>query len=99
MSENPLRSILPVPGSGSTSEPGNSGSGQMGLESGAVAAKSRRTRQPKPAPTLDQLQQRFLKRAQATKATQESPYAILEAAMTKILLMSCANVQPKGGES
>lgn len=36
MSENPLSAILPVPGSGSTSGPGNSGSSESGAANGAA---------------------------------------------------------------
>lgn len=38
MTENPLKSNLPVPGSGSTREPGNRGSGQMGAANVAAEA-------------------------------------------------------------
>ncbi len=38
MSDSPLRSILPVPGSGSTSEPGTPPQREMAAESGMVAA-------------------------------------------------------------
>lgn len=59
MSENPLSAILPVPGSGSTSGPGKSGSVESGAAVGAIAPGSATLDKPWLAEELRILQSNF----------------------------------------